>query len=77
MVGRKEGSAVNITERLEQTWQQTARESLAFRELTMLVLIQNEKIRILSRTQSLTTKDALAALDMALGQFLMSKEGGE
>lgn len=68
---------MNLHERLEQTWQQTSRESLAFREITMLVLIQNEKIRILSRTQSLATKDELMALDQALGQFLMSKGGGE
>lgn len=66
---------MNLQERLEATWQQGKDVTTA--ELTVLLMIQEEKIRVLSRTASLLAKEELRALDMALGQFLISKEGGE
>lgn len=66
---------MNLTERLEQTWQQGKDVTTA--ELTVLLFIEREKIRVLSRTASITAKEELRALDVALGRFLNSKEGGE
>lgn len=66
---------MNLEQRLEQTWQQA--ENVTIADLTVLLFIEKEKIRILSRTASITAKEELRALDMALGRFLNSKEGGE
>lgn len=66
---------MDLTDRLEQTWQQA--ENVTIADLTVLLFIEKEKIRILSRTASITAKEELRALDMALGRFLNSKEGGE
>lgn len=66
---------MNLEQRLEQTWQQA--ENVTIADLTVLLIIEKEKIRILSRTASITAKEELRALDMALGRFLNSKEGGE
>lgn len=66
---------MNLEERLEATWQQGKDVTCA--ELTVLLMVQEEKIRVLSRTASITAKEELRALDMALGRFLNSKEGGE
>lgn len=66
---------MNLEQRLEQTWQQA--ENVTIADLTVLLMVQEEKIRILSRTASITAKEELRALDMALGRFLNSKEGGE
>lgn len=66
---------MNLEERLEQTWQQA--ENVTIADLTVLLFIEKEKIRILSRTASITAKEELRGLDVALGRFLNSKEGGE
>lgn len=66
---------MNLEQRLEQTWQQA--ENVTIADLTVLLFIEKEKIRILSRTASIAAKEELRALDMALGRFLNSKEGGE
>lgn len=66
---------MNLEERLEQTWQQA--ENVTIADLTVLLFIEKEKIRVLSRTASIAAKEELRALDMALGRFLNSKEGGE